>query len=168
VIDVRAESWKHEFTEKEKIYQTDPDFCCTINKIEPFDEIKKNYDVWVSSLMRWQTEHRATLDIFVERGGIIRFYPLIDMTKQERDDYIAEHNLPFHPLVANRIGMVAGWIAPRPSAACTSSCPGIPRFCAESAEEFRAGSSHYPDISGIIRRGVPAAMPPTPAPHRRG
>ncbi len=100
VVDVKAEAWKHEFTEKEKIYETDPDFCCTINKIEPFDEIKANYDVWVSSLMRWQTEHRATLDIFVERNGIIRFYPLIDMTKQERDDYIAEHKLPFHPLVA--------------------------------------------------------------------
>ncbi len=100
VIDVRPEKWKHEFTEREKIYQTDPDFCCTINKIEPFDEIKTHYDVWISSLMRWQTEHRATLDIFEERNGIIRFYPLIDMTKEERDAYISEHQLPFHPLVA--------------------------------------------------------------------
>ncbi|HHS83473.1 MAG TPA: phosphoadenylyl-sulfate reductase [Gammaproteobacteria bacterium] len=100
VVDVRAEAWKHEFTEKEQIYKTDPDFCCTINKIEPFDEIKTHFDVWISSLMRWQTEHRATLDIFEERNGIIRFYPLIDMTKKERDDYISEHQLPFHPLVA--------------------------------------------------------------------
>ncbi len=100
VNEVRAEAWKHEFTEREKIYQTDPDFCCTINKIEPLDEIKSRYDVWISSLMRWQTEHRATLEIFEERGGIIRFYPLIDMTKEERDAYIREHNLPFHPLVA--------------------------------------------------------------------
>jgi len=100
VIDVHAEAWKHEFTKKEKIYQTDPDFCCTINKIEPFDEIKTHFDVWISSLMRWQTEHRATLDIFEERNGIIRFYPLIDMTKKERDEYIKEHQLPFHPLVA--------------------------------------------------------------------
>ena len=100
VIDVHAEAWKHEFTKKEKIYQTDPDFCCTINRIEPFDEIKTHFDVWISSLMRWQTKHRATLDIFEERNGIIRFYPLIDMTKKDRDDYIEEHQLPFHPLVS--------------------------------------------------------------------
>ena len=50
--------------------------------------------------MRWQTEHRSSLDIFEERNGIIKFYPLIDITREERDDYIKTHDLPFHPLVA--------------------------------------------------------------------
>ena len=100
VVDIRAEDWKHEFTKTDETYKKDPDFCCSINKVEPLFEIKKNYKVWASGLMRWQTEHRSTLDIFEERNGIIKFYPLIDITREERDAYIKKHDLPFHPLVA--------------------------------------------------------------------
>ncbi|MCP5144865.1 MAG: phosphoadenylyl-sulfate reductase [Gammaproteobacteria bacterium] len=100
VMDLRAEDWKHEFTAKEKTYENDPDFCCTINKIEPLDSIKPDYDVWVSSLMHWQSDHRATLEIFEERRGILKFNPMLDVTREQRDAYIAEHQLPFHPLVA--------------------------------------------------------------------
>lgn len=100
VIDVKAEDWKHEFTVKDETWKKDPDFCCSINKVEPLYAIKNNYDVWASGLMNWQTSHRSTLDIFEVRGGIIKFYPLIDVTREQRDAYIKEHELPFHPLVA--------------------------------------------------------------------
>lgn len=100
VVDVRAEEWKHEFTVKDQTWKKDPDFCCSINKVEPLYALKNQFEVWASGLMRWQTDHRATLDIFEVRGGIIKFYPLIDVTKEQRDAYIREHRLPFHPLVA--------------------------------------------------------------------
>lgn len=99
VVDVRAEEWKHDYTVKEKVYESDPDFCCSINKVEPLDEIKPNFHLWVSSLMGWQTDNRAGMDIFEERRGIIKFNPMIDVTEAERDAYIKEHQLPFHPLV---------------------------------------------------------------------
>ena len=85
VTDVRPEAWKHDFTAEEQTYKSDPDFCCSINKVEPLDEVKKDFRVWVSSLMRWQTPHRAGLDVFEERGGIIKFYPMVDVGKDERD-----------------------------------------------------------------------------------
>lgn len=100
VVDIHAESWKHEFTTKDQTWKTDPNFCCSINKVEPLEAIKQDYDVWASGLMGWQTEHRSSLDIFEERNGIVKFYPLIDVSKEERDAYIREHQLPFHPLVA--------------------------------------------------------------------
>ncbi|MFQ5470785.1 MAG: phosphoadenylyl-sulfate reductase [Gammaproteobacteria bacterium] len=100
VEDIKAESWKHEFTQKDQTYKTDPDFCCSINKVEPLYEVKKGYDVWASGLMSWQSDHRSTLDIFEERNGIIKFYPLLDFSKENRDAFIKEHDLPFHPLVA--------------------------------------------------------------------
>ncbi len=100
VVDVRAEAWKHEFTVQDETWRKDPDFCCSINKVEPLYAIKHDYDVWASGLMRWQTEHRSILDIFEVRSGIIKFYPLIDITREQRDAYIKEHRLPFHPLVA--------------------------------------------------------------------
>lgn len=100
VVDVHPDEYQHEYTIKDETWETDPDFCCSINKVEPLQEIKKNYNVWVSGLIRWQTEHRANLDIFEFRGGLIKFYPLLDVTKEERDAYIRDHKLPFHPLVA--------------------------------------------------------------------
>jgi phosphoadenosine phosphosulfate reductase len=99
VQDLRADSRQHEWSEKEKLYEGDPDFCCSINKIQPLEDVKKNYHVWVSSLMRWQTDHRAEMEIFEERRGIIKFNPMIDVSKGERDGYIVDHGLPFHPLV---------------------------------------------------------------------
>ena len=100
VVDVKAEDWKHEFTRKDQTWKNDPDFCCSINKVEPLYEAKKGFDVWISGLMKWQTEHRSTLNVFEERNGILKFYPLIDVSQEERDQYIKDHELPFHPLVA--------------------------------------------------------------------
>jgi phosphoadenosine phosphosulfate reductase len=100
VQDIVPDSHQHEYSVKEKLYENDPDFCCTINKVNSLEEIKPNFDVWMSSLMSWQTDHRADLSIFEERRGIIKFNPMIDVTRAERDVYIAEHKLPFHPLVA--------------------------------------------------------------------
>jgi phosphoadenosine phosphosulfate reductase len=100
VEDVKAEDWKHQFTVDDKTYERDPDFCCSINKVEPLELIKPNYKVWMSSLMHWQTDHRSGLPVFELRRGVLKFNPMIDVTRAERDAYIAEHQLPFHPLVA--------------------------------------------------------------------
>lgn len=97
---VVPDAYQHEYSEKEKLYLTDPDFCCSINKTDPLNRIKPQYHLWISSLMSWQTDHRAGLDIFEERSGIIKFNPMIDVTREQRDAYIQEHQLPFHPLVA--------------------------------------------------------------------
>ncbi|KAF0807034.1 phosphoadenosine phosphosulfate reductase [Alcanivorax xiamenensis] len=99
VIDVTPDPQHHEVSQQERMWQTDPDLCCQVNKVTPLEEAKENYDLWISSLMSWQTEHRAGLEIFEERRGMIKFNPMIDVTREERDAYIAEHDLPFHPLV---------------------------------------------------------------------
>lgn len=101
VRDLRGDDYQHQWSVKERLWETDPDFCCSINKVMPLEEIKPDYHVWVSSLMRWQTDQRAELEVFEDRRGIIKFNPMIDVTKEERDAYIQEHDLPFHPLVAH-------------------------------------------------------------------
>jgi phosphoadenosine phosphosulfate reductase len=99
VKSVSALKEEHEFTQKDRTWEKDPDFCCHINKVKPLDLIKAKYTVWVSGLMEWQSEHRASLNIFENRGDILKFYPLLDVSKEERDEFIQEHELPFHPLV---------------------------------------------------------------------
>lgn len=100
VVSISAPQEEHDFTTKDETWKKNPDFCCSINKVRPLDIIKKNYTVWASGLMKWQSDHRATLDIFELRGEILKFYPLLDVSKETRDQYISTHNLPFHPLVA--------------------------------------------------------------------
>jgi len=100
VASIGALKEEHEFTTKDETWRKNPDFCCSINKVKPLDLIKNQYKVWVSGLMKWQSDHRATLDIFELRGDILKFYPLLDVSKEERDAYIDKHQLPFHPLVA--------------------------------------------------------------------
>lgn len=99
VRDVNPDPHHLRYAREQQLYRTDPDLCCSVNKVQPLDEIKPNYHVWVSSLMRWQTEHRADLEVFEERRGIIKFNPMIDVSRDERDAYIRAHGLPFHPLV---------------------------------------------------------------------
>lgn len=100
VVSIRAEESEHQFTTTDETWMKNPEFCCALNKVKPLDHIKKNYSVWVSGLMQWQSDHRATLDIFEERGGLLKFYPLLHVTQQERQKYIRENDLPFHPLVS--------------------------------------------------------------------
>ena len=100
VLDLTAEEWKHKFTSEDKTWKKDPDLCCSINKVEPLEKIKEKYTVWVSGLMRWQSDNRSSLDIFEERNGMIKFYPLLDVTQDERESFIKDHHLPFHPLIS--------------------------------------------------------------------
>lgn len=100
VKSISAVKEEHEFTKQDETWKKNPDFCCYINKVKPLDLIKAKYTVWVSGLMEWQSDHRATLDIFENRGEILKFYPLLDVTRQERDEFISKYKLPFHPLVA--------------------------------------------------------------------
>ena len=100
VKSVSALKHEHEFTTKDKTWTKNPDFCCSINKVKPLEVIKENYNVWVSGLMEWQSDHRSTLNFFEQRGEILKFYPLLDVTKKERNEFIKKHNLPFHPLVS--------------------------------------------------------------------
>ena len=100
VKSVRALKEEHAFTTQDETWRKNLDFCCYINKVKPLDIIKSRYTVWVSGLMEWQSDHRSSLDIFENRGDILKFYPLLDVTKEERDHFIAEQHLPFHPLVS--------------------------------------------------------------------
>ena len=120
VADITPDKHHHAYSVSEQLWEQDPDLCCSVNKVQPLEEVKENYHVWVSSLMGWQTEHRASLEVFEERRGIIKFNPMIDVTKEERDNYISEHDLPFHPLVAEGYSSIGCF---RISLACLNKPP---------------------------------------------
>ncbi|MEM7163629.1 MAG: phosphoadenylyl-sulfate reductase [Bacteroidota bacterium] len=98
VENIQAEEEQHQFTKDTEMWSKQPNRCCHINKVVPLEKIKKDYKIWVSGLMHWQSDFRNTLDIFEDRGEITKFYPLLDIDFEGRDQFIAEHHLPFHPL----------------------------------------------------------------------
>jgi phosphoadenosine phosphosulfate reductase len=100
VVDIKPEDWKNKFTQDDKTWSTDPDLCCSINKVEPMDKIKADFEVWVSGLMASQNTHRENLKVFEQKEEIIKFYPLIDKTEEDTKNYIQKNNLPEHPLLS--------------------------------------------------------------------
>ncbi|MEM6376733.1 MAG: phosphoadenylyl-sulfate reductase [Bacteroidota bacterium] len=99
VTSVHPDPKSHAMTQNEETWKKDPNYCCFLNKVSPLEDLKLKYSVWISGLMRWQSDHRSTLDIFEERNGILKFYPLIDVTKEERSQRFDREDLPKHPLV---------------------------------------------------------------------
>ncbi len=98
VTELKPEEWKNKFTRKNEVWKTDPDLCCSVNKVEPLQSIREEADFWVSGLMSWQNENRQQKDIFEEKDGVIKFYPILDVTEAEALQYIEKNKLPVHPL----------------------------------------------------------------------
>ena len=78
----------------------DPEGCCRVNKVEPLERVRRRADIWVSGLMNWQSDTRSDLEVFEMRGELMKFYPLVDMTREEADAYYEAFGLPHHPLRA--------------------------------------------------------------------
>lgn len=106
VIEVRPEDWKNKFTREDQLWSKDPDLCCSINKVEPLDRIKPDFEIWVSGLMKSQNAYRSQMNVFEQKEDIIKFFPIIDMNLASSKEYISKNNLPPHPLVAHGFASV--------------------------------------------------------------
>ncbi|HEU4718863.1 MAG TPA: phosphoadenylyl-sulfate reductase [Bacteroidia bacterium] len=106
VRTAQPEEWKNAFTNSDQTWSKDPDLCCSINKVEPLDKLKAGYEVWVSGLMQSQNNYRKQMTIFEQKETLLKFYPIIDLSEEEAKKYIAENNLPPHPLVAHGFNSV--------------------------------------------------------------
>lgn len=98
IIDLKAKDKKNRFTRENKTWKYNHELCCFINKIDPLEKIKPNYDIWVSGLLAFQNVNRKDLNIF-EQNGLMKFHPIIDMSKQDVALQIQLYDLPIHSLV---------------------------------------------------------------------
>jgi len=71
-----------------------------INKIEPLDKALRELgaETWFSGLRRVQTETRAQLAPIEFKRGRYKVHPLFDWTDRDVGQYLAKHDLPYHPL----------------------------------------------------------------------
>jgi len=82
----------------------DPDGCCEIRKVKPLAKALLGFDATITGRKAFQASTRATLPRFEIDGtdaqGRLKINPLIDWSAERIAAYIAEHDLPPHPLVA--------------------------------------------------------------------
>jgi len=98
VIDHVPDEEKHRITKEDKLWNSNPDLCCSYNKVEPLEKIKENHAVWISGLISYQNSYRSGLEILQKRDDLHRYYPLIDWAPELVDDYFESYGIPRHPL----------------------------------------------------------------------
>lgn len=98
VVDIEPKTAQHEMTEKKQLWDKDPNRCCHINKVNPLQDVKSQYSIWMSGLIGFQNRHRQNLEIMAEKNKNIKFYPLIDWNSSLVEEYLESHGLPHHPL----------------------------------------------------------------------
>jgi len=80
-------------------WETYPDLCCHLRKVEPLAEVLGTADAWVSALRRDQSSTRAGIDVVeVDGRGDVKLYPLAGWTRADCWDYIKRNDLPYNPL----------------------------------------------------------------------
>ena len=87
----------------DKLWEVNPDKCCSLRKVVPLMSALENYDVWITGIRKKQTQVRncSQLVEFEERFGVIKVNPLIDWTHDEVWDYIKKNKLPYNVLHDN-------------------------------------------------------------------
>jgi len=84
-----------------KLYERDPDACCAMNKITPFENGLLDYKAWITGIRRNQASTRQG-SLFAEnyRDQLVKVSPLLNWTSKMFWDYAKKFDLPYHPLWA--------------------------------------------------------------------
>lgn len=86
-----------------RLFESAPERCCELNKVQPMFESLRNFDAWVTALRRDSSPTRANAP-FVDQYQIepghwmIKVNPMATWTHQQVWRYLREHNLPHNPL----------------------------------------------------------------------
>ena len=84
----------------EKLWETNPDECCRLRKIEPLRTALAGLTAWITGIRREQSGSRANADRveWDARFGLVKINPLAFWSTGDVWDYIRQKNVPFNPL----------------------------------------------------------------------
>jgi phosphoadenosine phosphosulfate reductase len=97
-----------------KLWQTDTDACCEVRKVVPLDRALSEFDAWITGRKRFHGGDRLRLPVVEQAGHQLKFNPLANWGKADLDAYVAEHELPAHPLVAQGFPSIGCWPCTKP------------------------------------------------------
>jgi phosphoadenosine phosphosulfate reductase len=100
------------------LFESDPDACCTLNKVNPMVPVLRSHQVWVNGVRADQSHARSVLDESVDAGyGCVRYHPLLAWTRADVEAYRKEFGLPVHPLALRGYRSIGCWPCTRPTTA---------------------------------------------------
>jgi phosphoadenosine phosphosulfate reductase len=99
-------------------WQTDLVGCCGIRKVEPLARGLAGKEAWVTGLRRVDAPTRANAPIvsWDEARGMVKVNPLASWTDLDMQGYIADHDLPVHPLWERGYASIGCWPCTKPVA----------------------------------------------------
>ncbi len=97
-----------------KLWQTDTDACCEIRKVIPLDKALAGFDGWITGRKRFHGGARLSLPVVEQADHQVKFNPLANWAKEDLDAYMAEYELPAHPLVAQGFPSIGCWPCTKP------------------------------------------------------
>ncbi len=82
------------------LFDTDPNQCCAIRKVEPLNRILSEYDAWISGMRRVEAPTRSEIDLVEvdRRRVLVKINPLARWSDTDVAAYIQEHQLLLNPL----------------------------------------------------------------------
>ncbi len=86
--------------------------CCEVRKVEPLAKAINGRRAWITGLKRVDTPERADAPIlgWDANRGLVKVNPIATWTDEDVDRYLADHDLPLHPLTY--VGYVSIGCAP--------------------------------------------------------
>lgn len=101
-IQVKPELTPDEQTELhgDKLWQTNPNQCCNIRKVQPLQKVLGKYDAWITGIRRDQAPTRAHAKKveFDAKFGLVKINPLADWNWEDVWQYIKQNDVIYNPL----------------------------------------------------------------------
>lgn len=109
----------HPLTDPGPLYETDPDRCCAIRKVEPMQRAIAGFDAWISAVRRDQSETRRSIEILeyheIDGRAVVKVFPLAHWSRADVWRYIHDHHVPYHPLLDQGYESIGCWPCTRPT-----------------------------------------------------
>lgn len=84
----------------EEHWVLDPKKCCSSVKVGQLDRALLGKSAWMSGLRRADSTSRAEMPVIAhDVRGLVKINPIINWSNEDMANYIAEHNIPYNPLL---------------------------------------------------------------------
>jgi phosphoadenosine phosphosulfate reductase len=84
-----------------RLYSRNPDLCCYLRKVVPLEQALGPYDAWITGVRRNETDARSDTAVvsWDPQREMVKVNPIVEWSRQDVDDYIAENGVLVNPLV---------------------------------------------------------------------
>jgi phosphoadenosine phosphosulfate reductase len=82
------------------LWESDPDTCCHIRKVEPLERALTDFDAWITGRKQYHGDLRLNLEPIEAVDGFVKINPLVNWSHEKIQAVFSERKLPQHPLVA--------------------------------------------------------------------